>query len=195
MEQREFLQKERHSTIKLENIILTEKIHIDEKKDFKYIADMLQEKGLEDTYKNTLTVRPLFNKEGKYALVSGYKAYCVYEFLEKEEVDVVITSAVSRREHFGRLKVAEFEVAEDIFDFIDFKFINISNKFKRSRPKRHKVDKFKEMIKNNKLNKAIVLDVGDYIVDGYAKYVAFKELGYTHVPVRFNYIGYEGEAK
>lgn len=77
---------------------------------------------------------------------------------------------------------------EDNKQFLmNINYINVSDEFKCTPPKREKIEKFiKYYLENGKLDKAISIDKNNQIKNGYARYLASLELGLEKILVELN---------
>lgn len=109
-------------------------------------------------------------------LIDGYYNYVAYKSLNKnkvayEVVDVQETTLVE----------ASTMVIEEDTNYINIEDISIYTRFKYSYPSIKKIELKMDLIKSNQFPK-VKLTRTFTLIDGYASYIAYKSLGYTHIP-------------
>ena len=153
-------------TILFSDIYLTENIHI---------------QGL--TYGDTvnteinnpvLIVRRIDEAPGKYALLSGYNAFCMALMNHDKEVKAIIVPDKSRKAFFRSLRNSPEMV----------KVSSLKAPRGWTPPKPEKVDKCIEHYNlTGTFGKKVIIDEHNEIIDGYAAVVAAQELGVEKISV------------
>lgn len=99
------------------------------------------------------------------------KAYLNYENVIIKEVNQEVATDTTIRDKRMIVKIDNIRISED---------------FSKTPPKRTKVENFKEeYLKYGKLSNCIKIDLNMVLVDGFAKYVAAKELNMKEIEVEF----------
>lgn len=146
-------------SISLDRIILTERIHQ------RGSANNL----LPYNENRTLIVQDLHN--GKYALVSGWNTYQQAKIMGIISVNCLITE-LSRKEFTTFIGESYRKV----------KNIRVPRQFCKTMPSAEKVKKAKENAENG-IIRPITISKDGYVIDGFSRYLAAKELGIKSIPV------------
>lgn len=151
--------------ISLDRIILTERIH----------QHGSTNNLLPYNEGRTLIVQDLHN--GKYTLVSGWNAYQQAKIMGIVSVNCLITE-LSRKEFTTFIGESYRKV----------KNIRVPRQFRETMPSAEKARKANENIKNG-IIRPITISKDGYVIDGFSRYLAAKELGIESIPV--NHVGWK----
>lgn len=127
------------------------------------IANYIIENG------NIISYENIVNGDNNKRLQCRNNEYLNLEDVKKEAmIDDVCDTVANRRE------------------YVNLEDIRISEDFLKTSPKRIKVDNFKQdYLKYGKLSKCIKIDLNMVLIDGFAKYVAAKELNIKEIEIEF----------
>lgn len=153
-------------TIPFSNVFLTENIHI---------------KGLTcgDTVNTQinnpiLIVRRIDGETDKYALVSGYNAFCMALMNHSQEVNAIIVPDKSRKAFFRSLRSSS--------EMVEVSNLKAPKGWTPPRPE--KVDKCIEHYNiTGTFGKNVVIDEHNEIIDGYVAVIAAQKLGVEKISV------------
>ena len=153
--------KEEIITIPMKNIILTEKIH----NHGKFTpTDKLSEDLI-------IAVRPI--EQDKYSLVLGWSEYMEARNRVMESIKCVVTT--DNRYNFVRKNLKTYHIEK----------IKIPEEFVNHPPRPEKVQqKIDYYNENGQFKRKLRIDKTGTLYDGYATYLAAKQLGLKQVPVK-----------
>lgn len=117
----------------------------------------------------TLIVRDL--GDGKYGLVTGWNAYTTCRFANKDVAYCLVINE-DRRDFVSKYGECEKKI----------KNIKVPAEFRETPPKAEKLQFAKNNIKNGTF-RPLLISADGYLLDGYTRYLAAKELGMMTVPV------------
>lgn len=153
--------KEEIITIPMENITLTEEIH-------NHGKFTPTNKSSEDLI---IAVKPL--DENKYALVVGWAEYMEARSREMKNIKCIVTT--DSRNSFVRKNLKTYNIEK----------IKIPEEFANCPPRPEKVQqKIDYYNKYGQFKQKLYIDRRGMLYDGYATYLAAKQLGLTQVPVK-----------
>lgn len=177
----EFLSNNESVKIKLEDIFLTEDVHINSKCSFSDRVNKLKANDVTEI-NNVATIREL---ESGYALVQGYAAYVIAKELGCKYLNCIVVKCKDRNDFIKRYmlgkrpkRVKKEQMNVSIDDII------ITSAFASTIPSATKFqDKLNKYLETGKL-KPIKVTKKNVLVDGYISYLIAKELGLTEVIVK-----------
>jgi len=182
LKRNEFVSKQEIKTIKVEDIILTEPIHINAKVNFTKQVERLQKKNI--TIMNSLIIVRLL-EDNKYTLVSGYNGYSMAKLLNHEYIPAIIVQE-SRKGFIKKVGFKSPQLIEGADNFMDTDKILIPKLFLEKNVGREKVDSIINYYKKHKsFDKPVVIKGKRLCIDGYARLFVAKMLNLKRVPVRF----------
>lgn len=153
--------KEEIVTIPMENIVLTSKIH-------SRGTPTLTDRPSEDL---VIVVRQL--PEGNYTLVVGWNAYMNAKERDLENIKCIVTK--DKRGRFLRRNIKTFSIGK----------IKIQECYETTNTKPEKIQQRVEYYQQNgEFNTVVHIRPDGMLIDGYATYLAAKQLGLKQVPVR-----------